>query len=199
MVLHSHNIFASNFYLYDYLSNNGNYRRSKSLILTVFRKWFFYSFPVVGLLLTGDNLKYFYTIVLPLLEENFEKLSKLKKGHIFTKKPIIKNLDQLANKKALYKKATLFWIMASFELQTSNLPRPTPWLIFIPFLSYKFSKFPKTFSKLCLNILFLQIRKWSNLLYKCYFLKMKSFWLFSYFSKTDTFWKYSHVQPIIKP
>ena len=43
------------------------------------RKVIFYSFPVVGLCMTGDNLKYFYTILLPLLEENFEKLSKTQK------------------------------------------------------------------------------------------------------------------------
>ena len=43
------------------------------------QKVIFYSFPVVGLCMTGDNLKYFYTILLPLLEENFEKLSKTQK------------------------------------------------------------------------------------------------------------------------
>ena len=75
MVLHSHtsanftNFSASNFFLYDYLSNNGNYGRSKSLILTVFRKWFFIHFPLL------DN----YTILLSLLEGNFEKLSKNQK------------------------------------------------------------------------------------------------------------------------
>ena len=44
-----------------------------------FLKVIFYSLPVVGLCLTGDNLKYLYMILLPLLESNFEKLSKTKK------------------------------------------------------------------------------------------------------------------------
>ena len=60
----------------------------------------FYSFPVVGLCMTGDNLKYFYTILLPLLEENFEKLSKTQKlPYTFNKKSIIKNpvVGQLHN------------------------------------------------------------------------------------------------------
>ena len=61
-----------------------------------FQKVVFYSLPVVGLCMTGNNLKYFYTILLPLLEENFEKLSKTQKGHIFTKKSIIKNLKALS-------------------------------------------------------------------------------------------------------
>ena len=66
-------------YLYDYVSNIGNYGWSESLILTVFQKVIFYSLPVVGLCMAGNNLKYFYTILLPLLEENFEKLSKTQK------------------------------------------------------------------------------------------------------------------------
>ena len=58
-----------------------------------------------------------YTTVLSLLEGNFEKLSKTQKGHIFNKKSIIKNICQLANKKAFYKKITLFSMFANFELQ----------------------------------------------------------------------------------
>ena len=45
-----------------------------------FQKGIFYSLPVVGLCMTGDNLEYFYTGLLPLLEENFEKLSKTQKS-----------------------------------------------------------------------------------------------------------------------
>ena len=47
----------------------------------------------------------------------WEVVKNSKKGHIFTKKSIIKNLGQLANKKAFYKKITLFSMLASFELQ----------------------------------------------------------------------------------
>ena len=88
---------------------------------------------------------------------------KLKKAHIFTKTPIVKNLCQLTNKKTFYKKITLFSMFASFELQTSNLPRPPPSLNFIAFLRYKFSKFPKILK-------FSSKQKMVKWLDKCYFL-----------------------------
>ena len=97
--------------MYDFVSNNGNYGRSKSLVLTVFIKWFFYSLPLL------DN----YTILLWLLERNFKKLSKIQKGHIFTEKSTMANLGQLAKKRHFKKKDTLF-ILGNFHqtLQVLN-------------------------------------------------------------------------------
>ena len=119
--------------MYDFVSNNGNYGRSKSLILTVFRKWFFIHFPLL------DN----YTILLSLLERNFEKLSKTQKGHIFTEKSLIKNLGQLANKRH-FKKTTLFSMLGIFTklFKVQVCPDQPRNLFFISFLRYKFSKFP---------------------------------------------------------
>ena len=57
---------------------------------------------------------------------HFEKLSKTQKRPYLYQKVNNKNLGQLANKKTFYKKITLFSMLASFELQTSNLPRPPP-------------------------------------------------------------------------
>ena len=92
----------------------------------------FYSFPVVGLCMTGDNLKYFYTNLLPLLEENFEKLSKPQKmpylyqqvdnkksegtflGQHFTKMIIFKIHFSKAHKKVLSKTNDTFFNVGNF-------------------------------------------------------------------------------------
>ena len=102
-------------------TRTGNYGGSKSLILTVFINRFFIHSPLLV------N----YTTLLQSLEGNFEKLSKTqKRPHLY---------QQVNNKKT-----TLFSMLLSFELQ---VPRSTRWLFCIAFLSYKFSKIPRTFSK----------------------------------------------------
>ena len=106
-----------------------------------FQKVIFHSLPVVGL-----SMKYFYTILLPLNLVIFQKSIFFFKTTVFSMLAIFSNL---------------------FKFWTSNPPRPPLQLIFIAFLSYKFSKFPKTLSKTLIlqNILFSsnqKMVKWLN-------------------------------------
>ena len=46
--------------------------------------------------MTGDNLEYFYTVLLPVLEENFEKFSKTQNRPYLYQKVDNKNLKALS-------------------------------------------------------------------------------------------------------